>query len=140
MGRTLAAHPGHWTSTELRPDSMIRNRMGRRQRHRGPAPGPVWKRRQPIASPRRSQVSIIVDRYRQEERTRQGVSAEPVLGGAARACVDWVGISRELRQRGYLSVTRRTARSFIDRPHPWTPLTYRHASTIDPRAEETSGL
>ncbi len=103
----LAAHPGHWTSRNLRHARMIRNRLGRPWSHRGPTPEEVWQSRQPITSTQRSHLNTTVDRYRQEERTRRGILDGALLGGAAQASVDRVAISRALKQHGYLSVTRR---------------------------------
>jgi hypothetical protein len=103
----LAAHPGRWTSKDLRRARMIRNGLGRPWGHRGPTPEQVWQTRQPNTSTQRSQLNTTVDRYRQEERTRRGIPDEAVLGGAAQASVDRVAISRGLKQHGYLSVTRR---------------------------------
>jgi hypothetical protein len=103
----LAAHPGRWTSGDLKRTRMIRNRLGRPWGHRGPTPEQVWQTRKPITLHQRSQFNTTVDRYRQEERTRRGIPDEAVLGGAAQASVDRVAISRALRRHGYLSATRR---------------------------------
>jgi hypothetical protein len=99
----LAAHPGHWTTSDLQQARMIRNRLGRRK----PTPEQVWQSRQPLTSTQRSQLNTTVRRYRQEERTRRGIRDEAILGGAAQASVDRVAIGRALKQHGYLSVTGR---------------------------------
>ena len=86
---------------------MIRNRLGRPWGHRGLTPEEVRQKRKPIALPQRSQLQTTVDRYRQEERAKKGISDEAVLGNAAQASVDRVAISRAMQQHGYLRVTRR---------------------------------
>jgi Spy/CpxP family protein refolding chaperone len=103
----LAAHPGHWTTSDLQQARMIRNRLGRPWGHRKPTPEQVWQSRQPLTSTQRSQLNTTVRRYRQEERTRRGIPDEAILGGAAQASVDRVAIGRALKQHGYLSVTGR---------------------------------
>jgi hypothetical protein len=122
----LAAHPGRWTSKDLRRARMIRNCLGRPWGHRGPTPQDVWQTRQPITSTQRSQLNTTVDRYRQEERSRRGIPDEAALGGAAQASVDRVAISRALRKLGYLSVTRRLVRP---------PIKFRTAARFSSRTQ-----